>query len=300
MNTKVAVIGSINMDIVIETPRFPDVGETVYGSAIHHFPGGKGANQAVAAARLGAEVHLIGAIGKDHIGKHLHKHLQNEGIHCHLHICKDAPTGTAMVSIAQSENQIIVLGGANQHLSVDIVQQHESIIADCDVLLCQLEIPLETVQAAFRLAKKHQKIFLLNPAPAQALPEDLLTGAHLITPNQSEFFHIFGGNKSNFQSALRRLPQDNVLMTCGKQGVLYRENAAINYLPACSTEVVDSTGAGDTFNGALAAFWHLGLHEAIRHANAAAALSIRQKGAQSAMPKYDELFAYLNKSSSAH
>lgn len=293
MNSKVTVIGSINMDIVIETPNFPEVGETIHGKAIHHFPGGKGANQAVAAARLGAEVHFIGAIGKDHVGKQLQNNLEKEGIHCHLHTCIDTVTGCALVIIAENDNQIIVMGGANQNISPAMIQQHEKIIAQSDVILCQLEIPLEAVQAAFHIAQKHQKVFILNPAPAQTLPEEILTGATLITPNESEFFQLFEGDKHNFQAGLRRLPHSNVLMTCGKQGVLYREDNAIHYLPACAVNVVDTTGAGDTFNGALATFWHLGLHQAIHHANIAAALSVRQKGAQSAMPTKAELFDWI-------
>ena len=268
---KIAVIGSINMDLVTTAPRFPAVGETLLGSGFAQFMGGKGANQAVAAARLGAEVALVGAVGDDAFGRELLAGLQAQGVDtAAVKTLADTPTGMANITVAEADNHIIVVSGANFGLTVADIAAQEALIAAADVVLSQLEIPLPCVEAAAALAQKHGKPFILNPAPAQRLPENLLAQTSLLTPN------------------------DRVVMTCGADGALYYDTqTGLCQQPGFAVQAVDSTGAGDTFNAALAVYWPLGLPQAVRHAAAAAALSVTRMGAQGGMPDAAALAAFL-------
>lgn len=286
----VLVIGSINQDIVVNTARVPEAGETVLGQSLHYFPGGKGANQAVAAARLGAKVAFIGAVGTDDAGKSLCAQLAAEGIDISgVRTLPDYPTGTAHITVCAGENRIIVLSGANFALLPEDIARCETYFAAADVILTQLEIPLPCVRTAAQMAQQYGKPFILNPAPAMTLPDELINACTLLTPNESEYARLFPLSSDNASQQ----PQNKVLLTCGANGVYYRDQGQVHHQAIFPVKVVDTTGAGDTFNGALAAFWGQGLPEAVRRASAAAALSVTHAGAQSGMPTQDELNAFL-------
>lgn len=294
MSAKITVIGSINMDMLCRAPRFPAAGETVGGGAFAFFPGGKGANQAVAAARLGAQVRFIGAVGADAFGTQLCARLAAENIDtCGIAVLPGCTTGAAQIIAAEGENRIIVAGGANLALEEKHLAAQEKLIAGADIVLCQLEIPLPVVQAAADYARHHGKIFILNPAPAVRLPETLLRNVTFLTPNEHEWRGALGLAETAAEADFFSLPYAG-LITCGKNGVRYRaQNGQIAVQSAFAVETVDSTGAGDTFNGALAAFWHSGMDNAVRCAAAAAALSVTRTGAQTAMPYRKDLETFL-------
>lgn len=294
--SKIVVIGSINMDLVTRAVRFPEVGETLLGNGFARFMGGKGANQAVAAARLGADVALVGAVGDDDFGHELLAGLQREGVDTTaVKILPNSNTGLANITVAQADNHIIVVSGANFELSVADITAQEKRIAAADVVLSQLEIPLDCVQAAAALAHKHGKPFILNPAPARRLPEKLLAQTTLLTPNAHELALSLGLPENTGATELFAAANNRVLMTCGAEGALYYCPAqhALRRQHGFSVTAVDSTGAGDTFNAALAVYWQYGLPEAARHACAAAALSVTRLGAQDGMPTADELAQFL-------
>ncbi len=291
---RVLVIGSINMDLVVETGLFPAPGETLLGQRFSTFPGGKGANQAVAARRLGAEVAMIACIGDDAFGRELVDRLNGEGIDTHgVRRSESARTGVAAITVSRAENTIVVVPGANNLLTPDDIFAGEDAFAAADVVLCQLEIPLATVEAAAAMAARCGKPFLLNPAPAIPLPSALLEQTTLLTPNEHELALLFADETGDWRQLLTRHPQ-RIIMTQGaagawfadRQGTLWRQ-------PAFAVAAVDTTGAGDTFNGALAAFWGLDMAALCRLACAASALSVTRAGAQGGMPTHAELTDFL-------
>lgn len=291
---RVLVIGSINMDLVVSAERFPGPGETILGNAFSTFPGGKGANQAVAARRLGAQVSMIGCVGRDAFGVELVDTLAREGIDTrHIRVSADVATGVAAITLSASENSIVVVPGANHAITLEQLETAEEAFQTADVVLCQLEIPLEIVEAAAAMAARFGKPFLLNPAPAQVLPEKLLAQTTLLTPNEHELALIFGTPADAWQSTLARHPE-RVLMTRGADGAWFADpKGEAVHCPAFAVEAIDTTGAGDTFNGALAACWGRELRELVRLACGASALSVTRKGAQSGMPTHDQLAAFL-------
>lgn len=296
MNTpKIAVVGSINMDLVTTAERFPQPGETLLGQHFAQFIGGKGANQAVAAARLGAQVSLIGAVGQDSNGDALLAALAKENIDlATVKRTDQAASGMANITVAQGENHIIVVSGANFCVTADDVLAAETVIAAADIVMAQLELPLQAVQAAAELAQKHGKPFILNPAPAQKLPEKLLRQTTLLTPNAYELAATLALPADTPPEQLLAAAPCPVVMTLGSQGAVFRdEQGRLGQQSAYPVQAVDTTGAGDTFNGALARYWLLGLDEAVKHACAAAALSVQKHGAQSGMPTEAELAAFL-------
>ena len=292
--TRIVVVGSINMDLVTQAPRFPGPGETLLGERFLSVPGGKGANQAVAAARLGAEVALIGAIGDDGFGQRLQRGLADEGIALdHLLTLHDATSGTASITVVQGENQIIVVPAANARVSPAQVERAQVLIARADAVLVQLEIPLETVEATVRLCHRLGVPVILNPAPAQKLPTDWLQLTRYVTPNQHELATLLGADPhEDFRALMQRAPCP-VVLTRGSEGAWYREQAGPVHQPGFKVAAVDSTGAGDTFNAALVVFLHEGLPQAVRKACAAAALSVGKLGAQAGMPRRSEVDALL-------
>lgn len=297
---KIAVIGSINMDLVTTSERFPQPGETLLGSGFTQFTGGKGANQAVAAARLGASVSLIGAVGDDGFGSTLLESLQKEGVDTNaVHIAADHPSGIANITVAQGDNHIIVVSGANFALSAKSVRQEEARIAEADVVMAQLETPLEAVTEAAKLARKHGKPFILNPAPAQALPAQLLELVDVLTPNAYELAISLGLSENLSPEELVAQAPCQVVMTLGAEGALFSDAEGRQHRQSSfRVTPIDTTGAGDTFNGALACYWSKGLSEAVRLACAAAALSVTRAGAQSGMPDEAALRAFLQTSES--
>lgn len=271
------------------------MGETLLGTDFNRFMGGKGANQAVAAARLGADVRMIGAVGDDGFGYEMLTNLDREGV------CSDCVktvqgylSGIANITVAGGENSIVAVSGANFALTPEDVLAHEETIAGSDVVLSQLEIPMECVITAAKLAQKHGRPFVLNPAPAQRLPQELLELTTLLTPNTYELAASLGLPQDMSAEELISRSPCPVLMTVGEKGAVYNdEQGVLHYVPSFPVTPVDSTGAGDTFNGAFAVYWKEGMETAVRKACAAAAVSITQNGAQSGMPSEEELEEFL-------
>jgi ribokinase len=293
---RIVVVGSINMDLVTLAPRFPGPGETLLGSRFLTAHGGKGANQAVAAARLGAEVAMVGALGRDAFGDQLHAGLVAEGIDLsHVARLDDEGSGTASITVAAGENQIIVVPAANACVTPAQVEGAREAIAQADAVLVQLEIPLDAVEATLRLGRSLEVPVILNPAPAQRLPGDWLKLVSYLTPNQHELATVLDqGAHADFRELMRRAPCP-VVLTRGGEGAWYRDSAQREpmHQSGFAVDVVDTTGAGDTFNGALAVFLRQGLPQAVRKACAAAALSVTRLGAQGGMPRQSELDAFI-------
>ncbi|HEX5306515.1 MAG TPA: ribokinase [Dyella sp.] len=292
---RIVVVGSINMDLVTLAPRFPAPGETLLGERFLTVPGGKGANQAVAAARLGAEVTLVGALGHDAFGRQLREGLQREGVQLdHLAMLENEGSGTASITVAEGDNQIIVVPAANARVTPAQVEAAQAAIERADAVLVQMEIPMDAVEATVRLGHRLGVPVILNPAPAQRVPREWLALARYVTPNQHELATLLGqADDGDFRALMQRAPCP-VVLTRGREGAWYREgNTAPMHQPGFAVDVVDTTGAGDTFNGALAVFLHEGLATAVRKACAAAALSVTKLGAQGGMPSLSALDAFL-------
>jgi len=292
--SKVLVLGSINMDLAVETRTFPRLGETLFGTAFATHPGGKGANQAVAAARLGASVTMIGRVGSDAFGRELKAGLTAEGIATRwVSETPSVSTGVASITLCDADNAIIVVSGANALLTPADLDAAETAFAETDVVLAQLEVPLATVERGAELAARHKKPFILNPAPARRLPDSLLARCALLTPNEYELATALGRPGARWQDLLARLP-GRVVMTKGGEGAYFTDSDGTpQHQPGFRVTPVDTTGAGDTFVGALVAFWALGLSEAVRRGAAAGALSVTKPGAQGGMPTLAELNVFL-------
>jgi ribokinase len=291
---KITVIGSINMDLVTSTAQIPKVGETVLGQSFHTIPGGKGANQAVAAARLGADVTMIGAVGDDSFGHTLVEHLTNQGINTeNIMKVEDTSTGIASIVVSEADNSIIVVPGANNHVTPEVIEKHEDEIIHSDIILLQLEIPLESVVRAVELAKKHGVRTILNPAPIQELPKELLEMVDYLTPNEHEQILLFASINGT-EEELANLKK-KCIVTKGSKGVMIYKNGEKIEIPSIRVEAVDTTGAGDSFNGALATALCDGrnLEEACRFANVIGAISVTKLGAQTGMPTKKEVEEFL-------
>ncbi|MFD1875596.1 ribokinase [Hymenobacter bucti] len=301
MNRPILVIGSANTDMVITTKYFPRPGETVLGEQFLINPGGKGANQAVAAARLGGQVTFITKFGADLFGDQGRAQLLREGIVTNYILSDpDHPSGVALITVDEhGENSIVVAPGANATLSPADLDSANQPFAECALVLMQLEIPLPTVLAAARMATTLQRRIILNPAPAQALPDELLRQLFLITPNESEAEILTGIAITDAMSleaaaqALLAKGVQNVVITLGGEGAYLRTTAGGQHLPAVRTQPVDTTAAGDVFNGALAVALTEGddLAAAVAFANQAAAISVTRLGAQASAPYREELSA---------
>jgi ribokinase len=295
---RIVVIGSLNMDIVVETSRFPRVGETLTGEHVHFIPGGKGANQAVAAARLGGQTTMIGSVGDDMFGQSLIESLQQDAISTdHVIRIAGTPTGIASIMLAESDNQIVVVPGANASCLPEHIQAVEQVIAEHDIVLVQLEIPLETASAVCQLAKKLGKTVILNPAPARKLPEAMLKCVDYITPNRLELAMLTGIDASGDQlqaamEALLEMGPSCVITTLGEEGSAFlRKGETLVKVPAYRVPVVDTTGAGDAYNGGLAYALAAGneLKEAVTFACKVSAMSVTKLGAQAGMPTQEDL-----------
>ncbi|MCH5584298.1 ribokinase [Shimazuella sp. AN120528] len=287
--SNIVIIGSMNMDLVVITSRRAHPGETIFGEEFLTVPGGKGANQAVAAARLGAKVHMVGAVGNDSFGASIFQNLKKEGINTtNIQVLSDESTGTAHITVAEGDNTIIVIPAANARLSVDIIQSIRKLIEDASIVILQLEVPLTTVAYAIDLCNELQTPVLLNPAPAQALPKDMIDKATYLTPNEHEAKILFPDDE--LEAVLKKYP-NKLIVTEGEKGVRFYDGEQLIHVPARNVEVVDTTGAGDTFNAAFAIGLTKGykLKEAIEFANLAAGLSVGRLGAQAGMPTLEQL-----------
>jgi ribokinase len=295
---RVVVVGSINMDLVTLASRFAEPGETILGERFLTVHGGKGANQAVAAARLGAEVALVGAVGDDAFGEQLHDGLALEGISMeHVARIAECSSGTASITVAKGENHIIVVPAANARVTPAHIERAQATLASADAILVQMEIPLESVEATLRLGHKLGKPVILNPAPAQPLPLESLKLARYLTPNQHELAILLDTDgDEDFRALMQRAPAP-VVLTRGSDGAWFRDDGEPQHQAGFKVDAIDTTGAGDTFNAALAVFLHEGLPTAVRKACAAAALSVMKLGAQGGMPRREELDAFLREHS---
>lgn len=298
---RITVLGSYNTDLVTMSPRIPQPGETILGSGFSTGPGGKGSNQAVAAARAGAYVTFVGRIGTDMFGEMALKVWKDAGIDTsYVTETADAATGVATIIVDEAgENVIVVASGANWLVSAADAEAAQAAIAESKVFLTQLETPLESVQRGMQIAREQNVITILNPAPGQKLAADLLALADIITPNQTEAEIITGISSQDPESAcaaLRDYGANTVVMTLGGDGVLLYDDQGPRRFPAFPVEkVVDTTGAGDAFNGALAVALAEGLpiEAAIRFAAATGALSVTQPGATESMPDRAAIDALL-------
>lgn len=300
---RLVVLGSVNADHVLRVPHFPRPGETLTGHSYQVVPGGKGANQAVAAARLGAPVSFIARIGDDAIGQQMRQGFEQDGIDvCAVELDETLPTGIAIIYVSdEGENSIGISAEANGALSPAMVKRHEAMIADAHTLLLQLEVPLESVFEAAKLARSHGTRVVLNPAPARPLPAELLARVDLITPNQTEAELLTGVKVSDEASAalaadrFHQMGISDVMITLGSQGVYCSNARQQQLIPGFRVEAVDTTAAGDTFNGALLAAELAGadFNAAVRFAHGAAALSVTKFGAQSSIPSKVEVDAFL-------
>ncbi len=297
------MIGSANVDITMALPRLPRAGETVVGGTLLVNRGGKGANQAVAARLLGAEVEMIGCVGQDGGGAQIREGLAQLGIGVEgLMTVPEAATGTALILVdPDGQNEIAVALGANDRLTVDMASAHESSVAWAQVLLCQLETPLPVVRWGLASAKRHGVTTILNPAPVRSLTDDLLALTDFLTPNEVEAGALSGIQASDVDSAREAAERllargaHRVVITLGGQGALACDDVATLHFPAFPVTVVDTTAAGDAFNGALAVGLAAGgsLEQAIPLAAAAAALTCTRRGAQDSLPSRAEVERFL-------
>lgn len=290
----ILVVGSSNIDLVASVDRLPSRGETVLGYRFAQSFGGKGANQAVAAARAGAEVAFLSKLGADANGRLIEQHLAAQGLSRPI-LLRDAefPTGVAMILVDHSgENQIAVVPGSNGRLTPADLRQHRELIAGARVLLLQMEIPRETVFEALRLGRECGLTTILNPAPAAPLPSDLLRLVDILTPNESEAQALTGSaDPAEAARILTDRGVGTVVVTCGANGAFLATGNDVTHIPGFLVETIDSTGAGDAFNGAVACAVAEGvpIKSAIVRANAAGALATTGRGAQESMPTKDDI-----------
>jgi len=295
---EILVIGSSNTDMVIKTPHFPRPGETLLGGDFFMNQGGKGANQAVTVARLKGEVNFICKTGNDLFREQSVKLFKQEGINTDWILTdQEKPSGIALIMVnEEGENSIVVASGANNNLIRKDIDDLENVLDRSDYILLQLEIPLETVEYVIHLASHKQKKVILNPAPAAELPENLFEKLYVMTPNKIEAEHLSGikiTDKKTLEDAAKVIYEKgvhNVIITLGEEGALIY-NGQFEPIPSEKTDPIDTTGAGDVFNGALCVALSEGksLSQAVKFANKAAAISITKYGAIPSIPKRDEL-----------
>lgn len=301
----IVVVGSANMDMVVSCEHFPRPGETVLGGSFGMYPGGKGANQAVAAAKLGGHVRLLAKMGQDAFQEKLCDSLKKDGVQLEYVITDpDAPTGIALIAVnSEGENEIIVVSGSNMKLTPKEVEASGGLFEGAGVVLLQLEIPLDAVNTAVTLGRSHGATIILNPAPARNLPAELLARVDILTPNATEAEMLTGvrvhDERSAREAGHRLLEQGvgKVIVTRGDQGALLVTKEQSVSVPAHRVQPVDTTAAGDAFNGALsyAMAGGVNLTEAIEIAGTAAAYAVTKMGAQTSMPTAAELKAFAER-----
>ncbi|MGN1142025.1 MAG: ribokinase [Oliverpabstia sp.] len=297
---KIVVIGSLNLDTVIEAPNMPKAGETVAGTSVCQVPGGKGANQAYAAGKLLGSVKMIGAVGNDTPGEILVKNLESVGVDtADIEVVEGGTTGQAFITVDDSgENSIIIIAGTNAAVTKEMVQRNMEAIRESDIVIMQMEIPLETVEYVKELAVGLKKTVILDPAPAVAgLPDQFWRGIDYIKPNETEL-SILVGKPLNGMEEIREGAHimlnkgvKNVLVTLGSKGCLFITEGEEEYFPACKVEAVDTTAAGDSFTAAFALALSRGKScaDAIRFGQKVSAIAVTRKGAQTSIPSPEEV-----------
>ncbi len=288
---KIGVVGSINMDMTVKAERIPLKGETLKGWDLQYIPGGKGANQAVAMAMLGAEVEMFGCVGDDAAGESLVKNLRDTGVETgHIKVVPGVPTGLAMITVGENDNTIIVVAGTNDHVDIDYVNEVKDSILECGIVLLQHEIPQETVEYVIALCADSGVKVVLNPGPARPVKQETLEKVTYLTPNEHEAVILFGRDIS-FEEMMKKYPE-KLVITQGSRGVsTCLKSGEVILVPARKSNVVDTTGAGDTLNGAftVAVTEGKGIADALAFANTAAGLSTEKFGAQGGMPTLEEV-----------
>jgi ribokinase len=304
---KIVVVGSSNMDLVVKSPRIPAKGETILGGDFIMTPGGKGANQAVAAAKLGAEVYFVAKLGDDIFGRQSLSNFQKVGIRTDYIVqTKEAPSGVALITVDDAgDNMIVVAPGANLKLSPDDVKKAQSAITSSGAVAAQLEVPLETVEFAARLSNDAGVPFILDPAPAQKLSDEFLRMVDILTPNETEAEILTGIKVTDENSAMAAAKNlldrgvKAVILTMGSKGYILATNDGVEFVPSVKVDAVDATAAGDAFTGSLAIGMAQGktLGDAALFANHAAALSVTKMGAQSSMPNAGQVENFMKQRS---
>ena len=299
---KIVVVGSSNTDMVVKAHHFPQPGETILGGDFYIFQGGKGANQAVASARAGGNVVFICKVGNDAFGNSAIQHYQQEGIDVNAIVIDDAaPTGVALITLnAEGENTIVVASGANALLSKEVISNAGFVFADASYIITQLETPIATIEYLAAIAKAEDKKLILNPAPAAAIPAIILDGLFLITPNESETALLTGIHVKDETTAneavniFKDKGVQNVIITLGSKGAYVACSDFEGFIPAYKVKAVDTTAAGDVFNGALVVALADGQSwkEAVEFASKAAAISVTKLGAQTSAPYLNEIITF--------
>ncbi len=288
---KLAVVGSINMDMTVTAPRIPLKGETLMGESIRYIPGGKGANQAVAMAKLGAEVEMFGCVGADSNGEKMLQNFKEVGVKTnHIQVLKDVPTGIAMITVGDNDNTIVVVPGANGKVDKAYIDSVKSELESFDMVILQHEIPLDTVHYVVEICHEKGIKVVLNPAPAAEVPMEIIEKVTYVTPNEHEAVLIFG-DKLTTEELLKKYPE-KLVITQGARGVsTCLANGEVLTVPARRAQVADTTGAGDTLNGAFSVQIATGkdMESALIYANTAASLSTEKFGAQTGMPTAEEV-----------
>ena len=301
----IVVVGSINTDLVAIAKRIPAIGETVIGTDFQIHPGGKGANQAVAVARLGYPVRLIGRLGNDSFGAHLRTHLANSGVDLNGVATSDGTSGVAVIVVShQGENSIVVTPGANAQVTPQDLEANLEIIRSAGVVLAQLEIPIETVEYLSLICAREGVPLILDPAPATALPPEIFKSVAWFTPNQTEAV-FFAGNHANGASKMPPAEMAALILSKGSGGVVLKmcaegvyltsSSAEGEFVPAFAVNAIDTTAAGDAFNGAFATGLMLGKSglQSAQFATAVAGISVTRAGAQPSMPSMAEVQQFL-------
>ncbi len=304
MKPSIVVLGGSNTDMVVQLPRLPKPGETILGGVFSRVQGGKGANQAVAAARAGGHVTFVGRVGSDSFGREAREALSVENIDLqHFTSDVELPSGIALICVdSRGENVIAVAPGANGNVSPVDVERASGVIRSADVVLAQLEVPLAAVRAAGTLAASARNRFILNPAPALQLDDEIMHTVSILTPNEHEAGVLTGLQVTDDESVVRAADVlstrgvQTVMITLGARGVYFTEAHHGTWVPAFHVEAVDSTAAGDVFNGALAVALGEGrpMFDAVRFANAAGAIAVTRRGAQPSVPTRDEIEKLLH------
>ena len=296
---KIVVIGSINMDLVTICKRVPNGGETLFGDEFFQVPGGKGANQAVAISKLGTDVTMLGKVGKDSFGKDLIEAMKKSGVDTNYIEYGEKSTGIAKIIVEENgQNRILVVAGANYEVDKDYVDRHLDIIKSCDILVAQLEIPVETVAYALAKAKEFGKMTILNPAPAKELDDEIIKNSDLIIPNESEL-SVITGMKTDSQEEIKEagkkllnLGVKDLIITLGSKGSLFFNKEICEFHSAYKVKAIDTTAAGDSFIGGLVRELDLNMKnigEAIEFATKVSAIAVTKKGAQTSIPTIEEV-----------
>lgn len=303
---RLLVVGSLNMDLVVDVPYMPGVGETVLGRGLKMVPGGKGANQAYAAAKLGGETYMLGCVGSDEYGQILIDSLKSAGVNTQS-IGKQTGvnTGTAFIYVnEEGDNSIVVVPGANSTCSKEYIERHKNFIEDCDIIILQCEIPIDVVEYTVDIARRMNRKVILNPAPApDHFPEEILKKVDILTPNESEL-HKLTGKKADTLEDIREAAGmllskgiKSVIVTWGDKGAVLVEGDSCRHYPVEKVKVVDTTAAGDSFTAAVAVALSEGksLDEAVKFANKVATIVVTRPGAQTSIPSRDEVDNIIHK-----